>query len=57
MLSGRTSKEQRRRRPPAPRLGHDNGPEGRCDVSNPWIGGVQQTSDGKIAKGDVAVTS
>ena len=35
----------------------DNGPAGRGDVFKLWIGGVQQTSDGKLAKGDVAVTS
>jgi hypothetical protein len=35
----------------------DNGPNGRGDVFKLWIGGVEQTSDGKLAKGDVAVTS
>jgi hypothetical protein len=35
----------------------DNGPLGRGDVFKLWIGGVEQTSDGKLAKGDVAVTS
>jgi hypothetical protein len=35
----------------------DNGPAGRGDVFKLWIGGVEQTSDGKLAKGDVAVTS
>jgi hypothetical protein len=35
----------------------DNGPNGRGDVFRLWIGGVEQTSDGKVAKGDVAVTS
>jgi hypothetical protein len=35
----------------------DNGPNGRGDVFKLWIGGVEQTSDGKVAKGDVAVTS
>lgn len=35
----------------------DNGPKGRGDVFKLWIGGVEQTSDGKLAKGDVAVTS
>jgi hypothetical protein len=35
----------------------DNGPIGRRDVFRLWIGGVEQTSDGKVAKGDVAVTS
>jgi hypothetical protein len=27
------------------------------DLFKLWIGGVEQTSDGKLAKGDVAVTS
>jgi hypothetical protein len=35
----------------------DNGPNGRGDVFKLWIGGVEQTSNGKLAKGDVAVTS
>ena len=35
----------------------DNGPKGRGDVFKLWIGGIEQTSDGKLAKGDVAVTS
>jgi hypothetical protein len=35
----------------------DNGTLGRNDVFRLWIGGVEQTSDGKVAKGDVAVTS
>jgi hypothetical protein len=35
----------------------DNGPAGRGDVFRLWIGGVEQTTDGKLAKGDVAVTS
>jgi hypothetical protein len=35
----------------------DNGRNGRGDVFKLWIGGVEQTSDGKLAKGDVAVTS
>jgi hypothetical protein len=35
----------------------DNGPKGRGDVFRLWIGGVEQTSDGKLRKGDVAVTS
>jgi hypothetical protein len=35
----------------------DNGPKGQGDVFKLWIGGVEQTSDGKLAKGDVAVTS
>jgi hypothetical protein len=35
----------------------DNGILGRGDVFRLWIGGVEQTSDGKVAKGDVAVTS
>jgi hypothetical protein len=35
----------------------DNGPDGRGDVFRLWIGGVEQTTDGKLAKGDVAVTS
>jgi hypothetical protein len=35
----------------------DNGPLGRGDIFKLWIGGVEQTSDGKVAKGDVAVTS
>jgi hypothetical protein len=35
----------------------DNGPIGRGDVFRMWIGGVEQTNDGKVAKGDVAVTS
>jgi hypothetical protein len=35
----------------------DNGRLGRGDVFKLWIGGVEQTSDGKLAKGDVAVTS
>ena len=35
----------------------DNGQNGRGDVFRLWIGGVEQTSDGKVAKGDVAVTS
>jgi hypothetical protein len=35
----------------------DNGPRGRGDVFKLWIGGVEQTSDGKLAKGDVAVTT
>jgi len=35
----------------------DNGPAGRGDVFRLWISGVEQTSDGKVAKGDVAVTS
>ena len=35
----------------------DNGPKGRGDVFKLWVGGVEQTSDGKLAKGDVAVTS
>ena len=34
----------------------DNGPKGRGDVFKLWIGGVEQTSDGKLSKGDVAVT-
>ena len=35
----------------------DNGPKGRGDVFKLWIGGVEQTSDGKLSKGDVSVTS
>lgn len=35
----------------------DNGLLGRNDVFRLWIGGVEQTSDGKLGKGDVAVTS
>jgi hypothetical protein len=35
----------------------DNGPNGRGDVFRVWLGGVEQTRDGKLAKGDVAVTS
>ena len=35
----------------------DNGPKGRGDVFKLWIGGVEQTSDGRLSKGDVAVTS
>jgi hypothetical protein len=35
----------------------DNGLAGRNDVFRLWIGGVEQTTDGKLAKGDVAVTS
>jgi hypothetical protein len=35
----------------------DNGPAGRGDVFRLWIGGLQQTTDGKLGKGDVAVTS
>ncbi|MFY9578674.1 MAG: hypothetical protein WAQ33_05065 [Gaiellaceae bacterium] len=35
----------------------DNGLNGRGDVFRLWIGGVEQTTDGKLAKGDVAVTS
>jgi hypothetical protein len=35
----------------------DNGPLGRGDIFKLWINGVEQTSDGKVAKGDVAVTS
>jgi hypothetical protein len=35
----------------------DNGTNGRGDVFRLWIAGVEQTSDGKVAKGDVAVTS
>ena len=35
----------------------DNGPNGRGDVFRLWVGGVEQTTDGKLAKGDIAVTS
>jgi hypothetical protein len=35
----------------------DNGTNGRNDVFRLWIGGVEQTSDGKLSKGDVAITS
>jgi hypothetical protein len=35
----------------------DNGPNGRNDVFRLWIAGVEQTSDGKVSKGDVAVAS
>jgi len=35
----------------------DNGPNGRGDVFRLWIGGVEQTTDGKLAKGDVGVAS
>jgi len=35
----------------------DNGPKGRGDIFKLWIGGVEQTSDGKLSKGDVSVTS
>jgi hypothetical protein len=35
----------------------DNGPNGRGDVFRLWLGGVEQTRNGKLAKGDVAVTS
>jgi hypothetical protein len=34
----------------------DNGPNGHGDVFRLWIGGVEQTTDGKLAKGDVAIT-
>jgi Tol biopolymer transport system component len=34
----------------------DNGPQGRGDVFRLWIGGEEQTTDGKLAKGDIAVT-
>jgi hypothetical protein len=35
----------------------DNSANGRTDVFRLWIGGVEQTSDGKLAKGNVGVTS
>jgi hypothetical protein len=38
-------------------LVEDNGRNGRGDVFRLWIGGVEQTSDGKVAKGDVAVAT
>jgi len=34
----------------------DNGSNGRGDVFRLWIAGVEQTTDGRIAKGDVKVT-
>lgn len=34
----------------------DNGPLGRGDVFKLWIGGIEQTTDGKLANGDVTVT-
>ena len=34
----------------------DNGTNGRNDLFKLWINGVQQTTDGKLTKGDVAVT-
>lgn len=33
----------------------DNGPRGRNDVFKLWIAGVAQTTDGRLARGDVAV--
>ena len=33
----------------------DKGPNGRGDVFRLWIGGVEQTTDGRLAAGDVAV--
>ena len=35
----------------------DNGSNGRNDVFRLWIAGIEQTSDGKVSKGDVAVAS
>lgn len=34
----------------------DNGANGRNDLFKLWINGIQQTSDGKLTRGDVAVT-
>jgi hypothetical protein len=35
----------------------DNSVNGKTDVFRLWIGGVEQTTDGKLAKGNVGVTS
>jgi hypothetical protein len=35
----------------------DNGPNGRSDIFRLWIAGIEQTSNGRLSRGDVAVTS